>query len=563
MIQSLHVRNYALIETLDVEFGQGLTIITGETGAGKSIIIGALQLLLGARAATDMIRTGATKAVVEGVFSGGGEAVADLLRSADLDVNDQLIVRREVGASSSRAFVNDTPVNLSLLREIAGNLVDLHGQHEHQSLLRPELHVRFLDGFGHLERERLEYQTIYGVLRQLEDDLASLRAGAEEIQRRHELDTFQLAEIDGVDPQPDEEEALEAERRILDNAERLLSTAGAAEDALYGEDGVYDRLASALRLVDELARIDPEVEPLTNELRSAQVAVAEAATSLQDYRNRVEMDPERLETVRERLGAFEHLKRKYGGSMEAVIAHRDVLRKRSRREADVASSAAQLESQITERRVSLTRAARALTEARNRAARDLEPRVVEYLARLGMERSRFEVRMESEPAPDGWVHLDDGPVQAYPDGVDRVEFYLSTNVGEAVRALARVASGGEVSRIMLALKSLMARREATPALVFDEVDVGISGKIAVRVGEALYDLSRSHQLICITHLPQIAARADHHLVVEKGQTEGRTTTTIRSLTSVERAAEVAGLLGGAEVSEAALESARELMRQAN
>lgn len=570
MLRSLYVRDYALIDELEVEFGPGLNVITGETGAGKSILLGALKLILGERASTEAVRTGARKAVVEGVFDeAGGERVEGILRENEIEpaASGVVVVRREVASTHSRAFVNDTPATLPVLRDVAEELIDLHGQHEHQSLLRVETHVEVLDGFGGLAAARQSYGQAHDTVARLARQRGDLVRREADLNRQRDLIEFQVAEIDRVAPQAGEEDALLAERRILENAERLHEATAALVELLYeGEGAVYDRLTAARTDLRDLARIDAAFDETLREIEQVEIVVEEAAKFLQDYSRRVEFNPGRLEDIRTRLADFDGLKRKYGGTLEAVLAHRVAIGETQALAADFAGSLQRIEAEIEAARARLAAAARELTDRRCEVAARIEPLIEAELGQLGMPHSQFRVRFDVEPDPDGWIEWpspETPRVRALASGADVVEFHISTNPGEPPRPLAKVASGGEISRIMLALKSILARHERLPILVFDEIDVGISGEMARRVGESMHRLAESHQIIAITHLPQIAALADQHYVVEKRVEEApagpRTATAIRALAAEERPQHVATLVAGAAVSEAALASARELI----
>lgn len=570
MLRSLHVRDYALIDELEVDFGKGLNVITGETGAGKSILLGALKLILGERASTDVVRTGARKAVVEGVFDEAGtDGLQDLLRSHEIepDASGVVIVRREVSGTHSRAFVNDTPATLTVLRDVAEQLIDLHGQHEHQSLLRVETHLQMLDDFGGLGELRAAYRREHERVAALFRQRGDLVRREQELRQQRDLIEFQITEIDRLAPQPGEDEQLAAERRILENAERLFEATSSLYAMLYeGEQAIHDRLIHARNELRDLARIDDTFEATFKEVEQAEIVVDEAAKFLQDYNSRVEFNPGRLEAARTRLAHIDALKRKYGGSLDSVLEHRARIGETFELAANFEGALSRLDAELSSAREALSSAAMRLSNERREVASRVETMICEELAALGMPHPQFSVRFDVEPDENGWV---DWPgagadrVRAYPAGVDRVEFYVSTNPGEPPRPLARTASGGEISRIMLALKAILARNERLPILVFDEIDVGISGEIARRVGESMHRLAAYHQIVAITHLPQIAALGDQHFVVEKEVRDSpqgpRTTTSIRELEGDERARQVAALVAGTVVSEAALASARELI----
>ena len=567
MLKSLYIRDYALIERLEVAFGSGLNIITGETGAGKSILVGALKMILGERASTELVRTGARKAVIEGTFTGADvPSFRDLLEANEIDVGgDEVILRREITSGGSRAFINDTPATLGVLREAADQLIDLHGQHEHQSLLRTETHLGLLDNFGGLGGLVARYREVYDRVAALVKERKALIARERELRQQKELYGFQIEEIDRVAPEEGEEEALEDERRVLENAETLYEATSGLYEMLYEADGaVHDQLVVARNELDDLARIDRSFEEALSEIQSAAIIASETAKFLQDYNARIEFNPERLDDIRERIGELEGLKRKYGGSLEAVIAYRQEIGETYRLAADFEGAIARLTEDVERAQEALSEAALRLSEKRHEVAERIERAIVEELAGLGMPHSRFEVRFERQAKADGWIRL---PVAGRPPeryaatttGMDVVQFYISTNLGEAPRPLARVASGGEVSRIMLALKTILAKSERLPILVFDEIDTGISGAVAGKVGQSMKALAQYHQIIAITHLAQIAALGDVHFQVEKRAEGGRTSTRLHRLDEEARAAQLAELISGERVTEAALESARELM----
>ena len=563
MLRSLYVRDYALIEELEVEFAAGLNIITGETGAGKSILIGALQMILGERASTDTVRSGAKKAVIEGVFDGvTSDALRSIFGEAGIEEQPTIILRREITSTQSRGFINDTPATIQIMREVASKLIDLHGQHEHQSLLDVSTHLDLLDDFGDLHSLRSQYAGRYKAVADLVHEREKLQSRQHEMEQKRDLYAFQAREIDQISPEAGEEEKLEEEGRILENAERLYESTSELYGRLYeGDRALHDELVHVRAELADLARIDPKFDAMLKEIESATIIVSEAASFLQHYSADIEYNSERLEEIRLRSSDLERLKRKYGGSLEAALEYR-------REIGDILEIAQDFEGTI-ERLTERTRKAQAilsdsafeLSAARGSIAELIRGAVEVECRKLGMPHTRFQVRFDVQEADDGWIRPgSDGPARrAFESGMDQVEFYISTNLGEVPRALARIASGGEISRIMLALKTILARREAFPILVFDEIDVGISGAIAGKVGEEMHQLAESHQVIAITHLPQIAAHGDVHFVVEKTVEEGRAKTRIRRLSEDHRTKQVASLMSGTDISEAAMESARELL----
>jgi len=565
MLQSLYVRDYALIEELEMEFGSGLNIITGETGAGKSILIGAMSMILGERANTDVVRGDASKAVVEGIFDDADtERIRAVLEenAIETDPLPRVILRRKITERGSRGFVNDTPATLDVMRAVAAELIDLHGQHEHQSLLRTETHLRLLDSFGGLGDLVEHYQTKRTEVAALVEEREELAARERELRQQKELYEFQIEEIDEVDPEPGEEEELEAERRVLENAEQLYaSTQGLYEMLFEDENAVHDQLVVARNDLQDLARIDDAFEEHVDEIESAQIIVHELANFLQDYNAHIEFDPQRLEEIRERITELERLKRKYGGTLEAVLEHRKEIGEQYELAEDFEGNLERLDDEIEAAQADLTDIAHRLSAKRQEVAGRIEDAILDELATLGMPDSQFEVRFTAQEAEDGWIAPadDNARYRAFETGMDQVEFYITTNVGVPPMPLAEVASGGEISRIMLALKTILAKSERLPILVFDEIDVGISGDMARRVGESMHNLARYHQIITITHLPQIAALGDRHYKVEKIVEEGTTKTTIHRLDEDEQATQVASLISGEEVTDAALKNARELM----
>ena len=559
MLSSLHIKNYALIEELSVAFERGLNIITGETGAGKSIIIDALGLLLGDRADSGSVRKGAEKAVVEGILTVSGEKkLKRLLGENEISCGDELILRREISAKGqSRAFINDTPVTLALLKDAGDLLVDLHGQHEHQSLLRSETHIDLLDDYGGLAGLAEEFGRAFEEYTAILSRLSELKARELQLKEKSSFYEFQVKEIDAIGPKPDEEVALEGELLILENAETLYTATERLYQLLYeGDNAVHDQLVVLRNELEHLAEVDKTFQESYGEAGSAAAIVDELAKFIQQYNSRIEFRPDRLEEIRNRLGAIALLKKKYGGSLGAVIAHREKIGV----ELDLATNFDAEIAALTREAGSCAKTCAAigqrLSGKRLEVSKKLNAAVAEALTELGIAFPRFETSVINDPG-------DGSPAaqlaHATSRGTDRVEFLLSTNRGEDCKPLVEVASGGEVSRVMLAMKMILAKSDRLPILIFDEIDVGVSGRIAQAVGRSMKKLSRFHQLIAITHLPQIAGFADCHFIVEKAETAGRSVTRIRKLAEEERVEEVARLMSGSEVTRHGLASARELM----
>ncbi len=564
MLRSLYVKNYALIEEIQVEFKSGLNIITGETGAGKSILIDALSLILGERASSEVVRKGANKTVVEGVFYvSGNKKIKKILEDNGIEFSDELILRREVSAKGqSRCFANDTPISLAVMKEIGNHLVDLHGQHEHQSLLRVETHIELLDDFGGLigmvEEFRREIHKLENLYRQLDE----LKQKEQLLKEKKELYMFQLKEIESINPQIGEVEELESELKLLENAEKLYEVTSQLYSLLYGsEKSIHDLLVVVRNQLEDLSTIDKRFQSYVEEARSAQAIVDEITSFIQSYNSKIEFNPERLEFIRERLHALNRLKKKYGGTIESVIEYRDRIKREFELAENFEGEIAKLEQKIEEQIKVCSEIAERLSSKRREIAETVSFAIVGVLSELGIENAQFEVKIENRPKKDGrcYVRLGNECYEVTNRGIDFVEFYISTNIGEDPKPLVKVASGGEVSRIMLALKSVLAKSERLPLLVFDEIDTGISGRIAQKVGQSLKNLSKYHQIIAITHLPQIASLADTHFIAEKVIKDGRAVTMIRELELEERVREIAKLMSGEEITQASIESARELM----
>lgn len=556
MLASLYTENYALVESLSTEFDAGFTVLTGETGAGKSILIGALQLAVGARA--DLVRDDGAMVAAEFVVDRADPVNARLV-DLDIPVEDgRLVLSRRIGRGGGACRINGRPATVSMLRTLGELLVDFHGQHDHQSLLRPRSHLRFVDAYGGapLAAELAAYQALYDERARVMESLKAITRDDREARRRADLLRYQLDEIDRASLTPGEEASLIAERRRLANAETLALRAREAALALGGDESeasARELIALAISALDELARLDPELEPLSAEVRGALVTVEEAARSLSDYANDVELDEARLEEVEGRLALLHDLKRKYGDSVEEVLAYR----------ASVAAEVASIENadatidELTRRLEDLAgqlaSTASTLTELRRVAAARLVRRVSARLGKLGIPEGRLEVDHEVLSELSEFTRR----------GADRLEFLLRSNPGQPPLPLAKIASGGELSRTMLALKAESALDEEIPTLVFDEIDAGIGGTTSAQVGRELMALAmrRSRtQVLCVTHSPQIAALAHHQIAVSKSQEGSRSVIRARRVAQEERVAELARMLGAGPDDEAAFEHAEVLVQ---
>jgi DNA repair protein RecN (Recombination protein N) len=537
MLRFLGVRHLAVIDQLEVEFEPGLNVLTGETGAGKSVLVEAIDLLLGGRASADLVRTGEDTATIQAIFetSDGREA----------------IVRRELSAQGrSRAFVNDALATSGALRELGATLVDLHGQHEHQTLLEPGRHVDLLDAFAGHDAERALVAAAFDGWRQAAGALDRTTLDDREKQARIDMATFQLEEIDKVAPRAGEDERLSAERARLANADRLARLSAEAYALLYdGEGAALDALAAVWKRLDELATLDPSFGEHAAQRDEVKSRLDDLAFVLRDYTSDLDASPERLQKVEDRLAALERLERRYGPGLDDVLARREALKEELEQLGASGDRAAKLARIEQDRRREFQTAAGALSASRTAAARRLDTALVARLAELAMPHARVDVRVGSLDQPAQWSAT----------GADAVEFFLSPNPGEELRPLARIASGGELSRVMLALRTLATPDEPGRTLVFDEVDAGIGGTGADAVGARLQALGARYQVLCITHLPQIAARGDVHFQISKAVRSGRTVTDVTRLDEAGRVEEIGRMIAGATISDGVLASARDLL----
>ena len=565
MLRTLLIKDYALIENIEVNFGSGLNIITGETGAGKSILIDAMGLLLGERASTEVVRKGAEKSIVEGIFeSAGNKKVKKLCDENEIDFNDDLIVRREISLKgTNRCFINDTPVTLNLIKEIGDLLVDLHGQHEHQSLLREETHIEMLDSFANLESDLEEYKKLFHSLNQLQKEFKEIKEKENLLKEKKELYQFQIKEIDSVNPLEDEDEKLEQELNVLENSEKILLLANEIYGSLYDdENSIQDQLGLIKNKIAELAKIDRSFIDVMNNFESSIALIKDVSTFTRSYKESVDLESERLEEIRERIGSINLLKKKYGGSIKSILEHREKIGSEFDLAENFSSKISDLSKQIDEARRSCGAKAKDLSQKRKTASKKIEKEIKEVLKNLGITDGQFQVKIQneiSEPASDSFISVDGKNFKANSTGFDEVVFFISTNLGEDPKPLVKVASGGEISRIMLALKSILAKTDRLPILIFDEIDTGVSGRIAQKVGQALKDLAKVSQIIAITHLPQIAALADLHFAVEKKKISDRIVSSIFKLEGERQIEEVAKLMSGEIITDASMNSARELM----
>src|SRR5688500_10922499 len=553
MLRFLRIRNLAVIESVEVEFEPGFNVLTGETGAGKSILVEAVGLLLGSRASADLVRPGESLATIEAIFSSSNSATGG-----------ELIVRRDItNQGRSRSFINGALATAGALRDLSQRLVELHGQHEHQALLDPQTHLPLLDSYAKLDADAARTASAWGVVRALRDQLDRSRMDAREKAARLELIAFQLGELEKAAPKPGEDDELAATRQVLASAERVQRLCEESYSSLYESDGaVLAGLGGVWKRVGELAAIDPQFASYLDARDGIKSQLEDLAFFLRSYADGVDASPARLQQVEERLALLDRLKRKHGGRLEDVIATGDALR----RERDLLTGDGErsedLQRALGDATARFLDAAGGLSRARRAAATTFSAQLETLLAELAMPRTRFEVRFNDRPlAEDAWSER----------GIDQAEFYVSPNPGEEPRPLARIVSGGELSRVMLALKTMAIRKPGAMArgagqeplnqvsLIFDEVDAGIGGRVAEVVGENLAALGRDFQVLCITHLPQIAARATTHFRIEKHVRRNRTATSVERLDADGRVEEIARMIGGTSVTEPVRASARELL----
>ena len=559
MLSLLKIKNVALIDELEIEFGRGLNLLTGETGSGKSIIVDALGALTGDRISSDLIREGELSASIEGLFFvEDDEAIRSLLFDSGVEPGSELIIRREISsAGKNRIFVNNQLVTQGFLKKLGAHLVDIHGQGEQADLYDTSNHINILDEFAAVHDLVSAVSKAYKEWDAARAELEGLKRDEAEKLQLLDILKFQVDEIRRIAPQADEETQLEEEKRRLNNVEKLSALSSDVYDLLYdGERSSLATLEKAARDVEELGGYDAKFGEYRDQLNSAIAVVEDLAIAARDFRNHLEFSPERLAEIEDRLAELSQLKRKYGGAIETVLAH---LAEAEQRLSNIESAEvreAELRKALARARVDYIEQATSLHKKRETAARKLEKQVEINLKAVAMEKARFEVRFDFpiEPGDENSGHYFTAK------GFDRIEFYFSANPGESPKPLVRVASGGEASRLMLILKTSSKVSSQKKSAIFDEVDVGIGGRVAETVGLKLKELSKTLQVMCVTHQPQIASLADHHFVVEKSTRRNRTTISVRSLEPADRVEEIARMLAGQTVTNAARTNARELLK---
>ena len=571
MLHEIHIHNYAVIEKLELEFHAGLNLLSGETGSGKSILVDALGLALGERASPDVIRTGEDRVVVTAVFRSGERASRAAPWKLWLEQNglagseeNEMILRREVQSSGrSRMLVNDQPVTIAAVQALSQLLVEVHGQSEHVELLAREAQLDLVDQFAG-SGDLLEVtERYFARRRELDQEMETLSESEQDRLRKMDLLSFQCKELEQANLEAGEDARLEEEKRVLANLEKIRAAAGGAYDLLYEEEGsASSRVAAARRALEDLSRIDSAFEPYLEQLASARAAIDDLAIFLRDYLGKLDSYPHRLEEVEDRLALLDRLKRKYGKSLEDVVAYRGQARRELGGLEHADERRGEVAKELERAAADYRKAARELSQRRREAAQKMCKLVRQELAQVGMEKARFEIHFETLP-----------DARATASGTDQIEFRISPNPGEELRLLERSASGGELSRLMLALKTVVGSvrakggegrgRRAAPTFVFDEVDAGIGGRVAESVGHRLKRLAGDAQVLCVTHLAQIACFADHHYFVEKFERGGRTMTSVKYLSNKdERTAELARMLSGSKITEAVLKHAAAMLEEA-
>ncbi len=569
MLTELHIQNFAIIDKLDLRFEKGLIILTGETGAGKSIILDAVVMLIGGKADATFVRSDSDAAFVEAVFQLSGpekEAVTEVLtREELLDDPNYVVLMREVRKEGrSVARVNGRTVNVGLLKELGALLIDIHGQAEHLSLLDPRAHLGLLDRYAEVVKPLGDYRQSYQALLGLRRELVELRKAQSDSERRTEMLTYQAEEIEDARLKAGEDEELRKERDRLANAESLAQNAQEAlailDEGSPDMPAATDLIGQAAQALAALAKIDPEQVELSNQAELMLDTISDVVHGLQNYLEEIEFNPKRLDEVEERLNLIHSLTRKYGGSISSVLAYGADARKQLETLTNAADRINELEMQEAKLLDKLAKLGGVLSEKRKSAALTMSKGIEAELGDLRMEAARFSVDFQTRPDVNG-IPLADGTRIAFDqNGFDRVEFLIAPNPGEGLKPLAKIASGGETSRLMLGLKNVLARADQVPSLIFDEIDQGIGGRVGMVVGQKLWNLSRSHQVFCVTHLPQLAVFGDQHYQVQKLVDQGRTLTRVERLEGEPRLLELSQMLG--EVGEGTLRSAHELLQTA-
>ena len=564
MLVQLHIENYALIDHIVVEFGPGFNVLTGETGTGKSMIIGALALVLGQRAHTDLIRAQDKPTLIEALFDISGRSdLQQELHTLGIELDEShLLLKRVVTKNGSRCYINASLATLAMLQGLGQHLVDILGQHQHHTLLQQEQQRTLLDAFGKLSEDVAALRQAYQHYHELQQEYQHLQRTEQERLQRQDLIQFQLQEIDQAQLHADEEARLHQERHLLVNAETLYGLSQEVYAALYrNESSASEMLTVALDKLAQLAALDPQQEPLRRDVQESLYVIEEVVHSVRDYGARMDVDPARLQAIEDRLAVVARLKRKYGKTIAEILQHRDTIASEQQSWDQHEERLEALEAELGKRRQSLKSLAITLSDKRQQTAKRLEQAVQQELQELNMAHPVFRIVCRLRHHPDGDVAVGTERVALSADGIDDISYFFSSNPGQDPKPLTRIVSGGELSRVMLALKSILAREDRIPTLIFDEVDAGMGGKTAKIVGEKLRRIAHSHQVFCITHLPQIASHGDQHYRVDKSVDGDQTSTELRPLSFDERIEEIARMSGGKHITETTRKHAVEMLTQ--
>ena len=562
MLLELKINNFILIDDLKLKFDRGLNILTGETGAGKSILIDALSGVLGEKMTTDMIRAGNERAILEGVFDITKlPQVKSLLDESGIDYDNNILVqRRELYTSGKgRCFANSTQIPITKLKELSEYLVDIHGQNEHQSIVKTSRHRELLDSFGGLEDKVSKVNELYGKLNNLQERIDSFKIDEREKARRIEYLSFAIKEIESAKLVPGEEQTLETEESILSNAEKLFEEINNSSGILKNDSGVIQNLKKVERSLLSVSEYDPAISNTLDTIRSALYQLEDASSFLRGYEKNIDFSPQRINEVEARLSLISGLKKKYGNTIEEILEYL----KKSKEELNTISTSDEEIGKLSEEYKAAVKETKAvafdLSDSRKLAAKSLEEKVISELKDLGMDGTVFRISIQRDFSPDGKIEKDNKTYVLYPHGLDRIEFLISANEGEDLKQLKKVASGGEMSRIMLALKKVILSADIVDTLIFDEVDAGIGGKTAEIVGRKLKSLAGDRQVLVITHLAQIAAMSDNHYTVSKEKINERVTTGVKNLNKAEKTKEIARMLAGEKITEISLKHAQEMI----
>ena len=565
MIKEIRIRNFAVIENLEVSFGKGLSVLTGETGAGKSIIIDAINLLLGGRADTDSIRSGETTAFVDAVFEITDPVTRDLILEFGVEMDDsELLIKRQVSnTGKNRCLLNNSSVTVSTLGKIGDRLVDLHGQHDHQALLHPEIHIELLDLYGKCNDLRDEFSKIFSNYQTQSKIFNSMKIDEQELLQKQEFLSFQLKEIDKANLSKEEEEELKAARNKLKHAEQIREGLQKSQSLLTDEGGsIIENLGQVLKELESVQNIDSGLAEPVERSRSAFYELEEVVESLRSYGQSLEFNPTRLEEIEDRIAEINELKRKYGNDIVKILIRREEIAEELEQLASNEENMESLENDLKKKELMLSKLGTQLAEKREAAAKNLSRSVEKELKELSMSNVQLSVRFDYPADSEGFIIFRKQKTNATSNGLGTLEFLFSPNQGEEMRPLAKIASGGELSRVMLALKSILNDQDTVPVMIFDEVDTGIGGSVAEKVGIKLQKVATTKQVFCITHLPQIAGMAFSHFRVEKEVKGKRTRSTIRQLKHKERVEELARMSSGDKITDASLKYAREMLRPA-